>query len=402
MDDDQGEDTASSHETAATPDPAPLDLERKVDIIAGAVAELEGRVAQMAGELTSIGPKLNELLDRHPAGLGAASETTAAVAADVATTALEPVHTGLAALDAATAGTREEVLRTHEAIDRVATAVAQLEQKTDDRLAAVRDAAMAPVSDLQAMLAARGERLDRGLEELAGAVQALRDDASDDGRAALLDAVEEVGASLRTLDAAVTHSDVRPVTERVDELAAAVQSLTWQLPELTAEVASLRAALAAPIDEPLDRGADDWAGDDVVEQITGRMETALAGLLRLIDERLASVRMAVSAAAPGAALPPPGSVGGFEAGAVMGAAQAAWNRLEQRLDNEFDDLSRQLQAMAAMIEQATASAEAAANRPVVTGEQLRHAASSVKDSVLKVSRARRDRRGGPRGLNPGS
>ncbi|MEQ1787409.1 MAG: hypothetical protein ABL966_10175, partial [Acidimicrobiales bacterium] len=82
-------------------------------------------------------------------------------------------------------------------------------------------------------------------------------------------------------------------------------------------------------------------------------------------------------------------------------AQAAWNRLEQRLDAEFDDLGRQLQAMAALIEQTAASAEAVANRPVVTGDQLRRAAASVKDSVVGANRSRRDRRGGPRGLGSG-
>ena len=92
---------------------------------------------------------------------------------------------------------------------------------------------------------------------------------------------------------------------------------------------------------------------------------------------------------------------GFEAGAVMGAAQAAWNRLEQRIDTEFDDLGRQLHSMGAVIEQALATAEAAANRPVVTGDQLRRAASSVKDTVLGASRSRRERRGGPKGLGPG-
>ena len=379
-----------------------LDLERKVDIIAGAVADLEGRMTQVAAELASIGPKLNELLDRHPAGLGAASETTAAVAAEVATTALEPVHTGLAALDGATASVRDEVLRTSDAVERVATAIAQLEDKTDDRLAAVRDAAMAPVADLQALLAARGERLDGRLEEIATAVQALHDHVSDDGRAALIDAVEELRATVETVAERSSHSDVRPVTERVEELAAGVQSLTWQLPDLAEEIASLRAATAGSGDGD-EGGEGPPAGpgrvdEELVERVTERVETALAGLLRLVDERLASVRLAASAGASGGS----SNLGGFEAGAVMGAAQAAWNRLEQRLDDEFDDLSRQLQAMAAMIERATASAEAAANRPVVTGEQLRHAASTVKESVLRAGRARRDRRGGPRGLNPGS
>src|SRR3546814_11483971 len=52
---------------------------------------------------------------------------------------------------------------------------------------------------------------------------------------------------------------------------------------------------------------------------------------------------------------------------------------------------RQLHAIATLVEQANANAEAAANRPVVTGEQIRTAATSVKDTVLRARRPRRDR-----------
>ena len=95
-------------------------------------------------------------------------------------------------------------------------------------------------------------------------------------------------------------------------------------------------------------------------------------------------------------------VAGFEAGAVMGATQAAWTRLEQRLDAEFDDLGRQLQAMVALIERTATIAEAVANRPVLTGDQLRRAASAMKESVASAGRSRRDRRGGQRGLGSGT
>jgi hypothetical protein len=85
----------------------------------------------------------------------------------------------------------------------------------------------------------------------------------------------------------------------------------------------------------------------------------------------------------------------------MGATQAAWTRLEQRLDAEFDDLGRQLQAMVALVERTAAISEALANRPVVTTDQLRKAASAVKESVAAAGRSRRDRRGGQRGLGSG-
>jgi hypothetical protein len=64
----------------------------------------------------------------------------------------------------------------------------------------------------------------------------------------------------------------------------------------------------------------------------------------------------------GDALGGSGRTAGFEAGAVMGAAQAAWTHLEQRLEAEFDDLGRQLQAMASVIGAGTGPAQARVTR----------------------------------------
>jgi hypothetical protein len=139
-------------------------------------------------------------------------------------------------------------------------------------------------------------------------------------------------------------------------------------------------------------GRLDELAEDLSQHLTRHTDLALAGALRVIDTRLAALRDDLSG----------GNVGGFEAGAVLGATQAAWTRLEQRLDAEFDDLGRQLQAMVALIERTATIAEAMANRPVVTTEQLRKAASAVKDSVAAAGRSRRERRGGQRGLGPGS
>jgi hypothetical protein len=41
-------------------------------------------------------------------------------------------------------------------------------------------------------------------------------------------------------------------------------------------------------------------------------------------------------------------------------------------------------------------------QPLVTGEGIRKAAASVRDTVVGASKSRRDRRGGPRGLGSGS
>ncbi|HEX4866258.1 MAG TPA: hypothetical protein VFV32_01400 [Acidimicrobiales bacterium] len=229
---------------------------------------------------------------------------------------------------AAAAAQRADLDRALEALATVAEVVERNSGRTDDRLAAIRDAAAVPVADLRALLTARTERTDRQLEELIGRI-------------------EQVGP--------------RPVPVEELDVAGAVRAVA----------------------------------DDLADDIRDHTDAALAATLRVLDDRLHHLRDALVVA------PPPAAGMGFEAGAVMGATQAAWNRLEQRLDADFDDLSHQLQTMAALVEQALATAEAAANRPVVTGEQLRKTATSMKDAVLAASRSRRDRHGGPRSLGPG-
>lgn len=202
---------------------------------------------------------------------------------------------------------QEDMALALDVLARIAESVERADARTEDRLAALRDAAAGPVTDLHSLLAGRAERTEERLEELG-------------------------------------------------------------------------------------------------ERLADHTDSALAGMLRLLDNRLATVRSAIEEVALVAIEPaptPPPAAPSFEAGAVMGAAQAAWNRLEQRLDTEFDDLARQLQTMTTLVEQALSTAEAAANRPVVTSDQLRKTATSMKDAVLSASRARRDRHGKPRGLGPG-
>jgi len=291
---------------------------------------------------------------------------------------LEALTAGLAELTAAAAAQREDVALALDVLARMAEALERSDARTEDRLAAVRDAAAVPVADLQAALMARADRTDAQLAQFAAALDASPTSDGERDSGSRLGAVADL------------------VTARVDELGEAVRALSWQLPEITQELAALRDQVQG-VDVT---GAITTASDELTERLRLHTDTALAGVLRLLDERLSALRLTISEAATSG---PEGGTGsmGFEAGAVMGAAQAAWNRLEQRLDSEFDDLGRQLLSMGTVIEQALATAEAAASRPVVTGDQLRRAASSVKDTVLGASRSRRDRRGGPRGLGPG-
>lgn len=339
------DDDTSSDEA---PDDPVVSTSEKLDTVAGAVAH----IARSHTDLLA-----------HVAEAEARRAEMAAAAAEQ-----------MVALQQLVAQQRDDLALALDVLAQMAEALERSDARTDDRLAAVRDAASGPVIDLQEMLAARGERTDGRLEAMAEALAALE---------------------ARPAPTAGPAVDLGPVEERLDTLVQSVQGLSWQLPDLAEALAVLQAAPAPP-PPPTDT-------QEVVERITDHTDTALAGTLRLIDARLSSLREVIRErpAGPDAG----GQMGGFEAGAVMGAAQAAWNRLEQRLDHEFDDLGRQLQAMAALIEQAVTTAEAAeaaASRPVVTGEQLRKAATSVKDTVLGASRSRRDRRGGPRSLGPGT
>jgi hypothetical protein len=219
-------------------------------------------------------------------------------------------------------------------------------------------------------------------------------------------AVAELGAKLDTIAGAVaaiaaTQSDLLAHT------AEAEARRSQDSFEVSQRLAALERQALARTDEPIGPGTEldlvqpvEQIADDLADRMALHTDRALAGTVRLIDTRLLALREAL-AQVP-ATDTDPGGMGGFEAGAVMGAVQAAWTRLEQRLDSEFDDLSRQLQAMAALLEQAVTSAEAAAARPVVTSDQLRKAASAVKESVVGASRNRRERRGGTKGLGPGS
>lgn len=266
--------------------------------------------------------------------------------------------------------------------------------------------------------------LGRKLDTVAGALAAIAGSHSD-----LLGHVAEA-------EARRSH-DAREVAQRLGALERQVLSLPTQAPpppvdprdpfpapSVLADLENLRSDLALGLEvlaqvaesvQNLERRAADQetvpsgtaaadAGDEVterIEELGGRLvlhtDLALAGALRVIDHRLVALRDSLSEVGTGQT-----NVAGFEAGAVMGATQAAWTRLEQRLDAEFDDLGRQLQAMAALIEHTATITESVANRPVLTGDQLRRAASAVKESVTSAGRSRRDRRGGPRGLGTGS
>ncbi|MFP5254905.1 MAG: hypothetical protein ACLGI8_03545 [Acidimicrobiia bacterium] len=377
---------AGPEQAPASPPAADQDLHRRLD-------DLDRKVDTVAGAMAAVATTQTDLLELGRQVLQQVGESAASQRADLAL-ALE-----------ALAGVTE-------ALERSAT-------RTDDRLAAIRDAAAVPVADLHALLTARTERTDAQLQALferveaavgrTGAPPPAADDEGDPGAAPLasvaeaLDRLEEGLAALleRPAGSATTSAGDEALAAfdtHVEELRNSVRSLSWQLPELAEELATLRAQV-----EGLDlAGPLQVTAENLAEDLRQHTDVALAGTLRLLDERFQGLRSAI---VPLTA-PPPTAGMGFEAGAVMGAVQAAWSRLEQRLDHEFDQLGHQLVEMDRRIEQALVAAEAAANRPVVTGEQLRKTASSVREAVQAAREHRRLRRSGgsgppPKGLGPG-
>ena len=418
-------------------------LGAKLDTVAGATAAVASTQTDLLARMAEAEVRRSDDALEVAQRLDAIERQVLSLSGSAGDSGAGPLAEGsagpLAELAAAAAGQRDDIALALDVLARMAEALERSDARTEDRLAAVRDAAAVPVADLQALLTARADRTDAQLAQLTAAMEtsAQRDGGDEPdgwaestgggGGAQLRAAADRVMAGVDELTEAVRSTSwqqpeitdaLTTLSERVEglDLAGPMAALTEELAALRVRVEGIDAAASVPA-APAPAASDELAalrerieGVDVTGPITTATEelgerlslhtdTALAGVLRLLDERLSSLRSAISATAGG----PDAGQGsmGFEAGAVMGAAQAAWNRLEQRLDTEFDDLGRQLQAMGAVIEQALATAEAAANRPVVTGDQLRRAASSVKDTVLGASRSRRDRRGGPRGLGPG-
>lgn len=275
-------------------------------------------------------------------------DTVAGAVAAVAASQNQLIAQGqqlLESLQASARTQREDLEAVVEALTATVDAVEGAARDHDDRLGGLRDALTAPLTDLQALLSARISALEARLEAMADRLDAAPAPAP------------------ASADVAAPSADPATATA-------------------AAGIDDLRSELAA-----------------TARDLRHHTDVALAGTIRVLDERFEGLRRAVAPAEPQAGAPP----GGFETGAVLGAVQAAWSRLEQRLDHEFDALGRQLLEMDRRIEQALATAEAAANRPVVTGEQLRRTASSVKEAVLAAREQRRLRRGttAPKGLGSG-
>jgi hypothetical protein len=433
------------------------DLQAALVEVGRRVGELAASTGEMRRELSAIGPRVNQLLDRRPdwdevtepieARLDAQDsaqaadrellERTLALLEAMAATSDED---GDSTADAALAETVTEAVRGAVAplteavtragavgragddgvapadLARLAEAVERLGHRLTDGLGSVRDAAMAPAEDLQALISARADRTDARFEQLAAELATLNERAAAPAPRAEAPPASppppppppppapppiDVDRLVADVAAAVTAQVGEIVDTRVR--AAVSDALDERAPG-DAEPSEPGAALEvvpppslAEIDERLEA-----TSEEIRRAVADRTEGALASLLRLLDERLTTVTddLAVLSDAVESARSERQQPAGFEAGAVLGASQAAWARLESRIDAEFDDVGRQLHSLGVLVERAL---EVMENRqPLVTGEGIRKAAASVRDTVVGASRSRRDRRGGPRGLGPGS
>lgn len=307
------------------------------EVIYDALDDLGRKLDTVAGAIAAVADAHTTVLD-HLAG----SEARRSHEAVEVSHRLEALERQVLNLGHGSGGAeRPDLAHLAEVLAAMAAQVAVLNAKVDELAARPT---MAPEADLTALheqVAAAATRHD---QDLALSLEVL---------AHMTEAFEKLEA--RTLET----QNFTPVLARLDDVSASVRSM---------------------------------AGE-----VTNHTDVALIAVLRLVDQRLAALRSSLTGAVP----PTAGSMGGFEAGAVMGATQAAWTRLEQRLDNEFDDLGRQLQGLASLAADVIAATEGLANRPVVTGDQFRKAASAMKDSVVSANRSRRERRGGPKGIDSG-
>jgi hypothetical protein len=308
-------------------------------------------------------------------------------------------------------------------LDNVAGGLAQIASGHDELRAQVADAEAKREQDVEEM-AGRLDALERQVLEhgsngngdlaaLAASVDRLADEGPATIRqqlAGLRTAVDQIASaapkgddlppvsSVQTARAlAAAQGTPEALAQRVADLTDAVNALAWKLPELGDDLRALKDQVVGLAET----GQLVTLSGDAHQRLMDHSDRALAAVVRLLDERFASLREETTESV---ALVPGTPLAGV--GAVMGATQAAWARLEQRLDTELDDLTRQLETIAALIQDLSASSPAIAASPeiksqAITAEQIRQAASSLKESVMNATRARWERRGGPKGLGPG-
>ncbi|MEY2570313.1 MAG: hypothetical protein QOE63_663, partial [Acidimicrobiaceae bacterium] len=279
---------------------------------------------------------------------------------------------------------------------------------------------LAPVIDRLAIVLDGMSSVHTNLEQLAGAVGALRTDRNESARAqadttARLLAVHEVletshtdSERTRALldrlgraldgddDDAAASSPLGDLDERLNEILAAVamaieradranqnesqhaSALSGRLDRLGEEVAALSSRAAQPVAQP----ADPYDHGDA--------NTALQQRLDRLHADVRTLGQAVGAIPTEPSARPSEDLGGASA-ALVASAAAAMARLEGRIESEFDSVSRQSEALGTLVNQAIEAIERVERelhdvQPVT--EKMRNAANRTLDALRSGNRRR--------------
>jgi chromosome segregation ATPase len=312
---------------------------------------------------------------------------------------------------------------------------AQLEAalaRTTDELRARIDTHASQVPDLASAANARTAAVDAHLAELGQRVTTLTD-----GLAATLDSLDNLGARLNEVQVAVAAAASQPpVPAGLDagQLEAALARTTDELRSRLDAVQQNADAAATRVDLQTDRVLEQLAASSPVRrEDLERVDAGLVDIRGRINQ-LGEVADSVNALRNAAAHQPDLSVyvnplgavlqevradmqgtraelvalsrtvsdirsearrGDQEMGgagaALVASAAAAMARLEGRIDNEFDAVSRQMEALGTLVSQAIESVHRMESQVVgvqPVSERVRTAAASVLDSLRNTSRHR--------------
>jgi hypothetical protein len=233
-------------------------------------------------------------------------------------------------------------------------------------------------------------------QQLHEVLDALREQqARQDGQA------DAFGVQLTALQSALVERDDdrwrgeldRALDQMGQEVLAAVADVRAQVDRGAGDASGLRLSL----DAALERVVAKLQGDvNRVLTSVSSSDELLDDRLRRVDSQLGEVRDTVEGMARGGGSNLPvlatqqtesTQITGFEAGAVLGASQAAWTRLEQRLDHDFDDLTAEVQQLRHSLELAVRALEQLAARQADSAP-LKATATAVRKAAKKPPRKR--------------
>jgi chromosome segregation ATPase len=343
---------------------------------------LDERLADVAathGELTA---RVDEVRD--------AVQAVAAAQPDVAG-AVAPLA---AQLDAAMSELGATVTGGHTRLDEIAAAIEDVRAQPDPDAPVTIEPLSAQLDELHCLTRATGEQL----QAMASSIAELRVSRPDittslQGLADLLESVRTASdAHRQRLD---DMSDSRDrMRAQLAGIAGLAEELRGELQRARQETVTVQDAMTASTDRVLARV--DVGANRVLDTVASREQHVGDGIRRL-DAALADLRTDVDAL--GRELRSHRGTDEVSSGAgaaLVASAAAAMARLEGRLDQEFDSIGAQIDALGALVHEAIdgmhgATPTLATGTEAVT-EKVRAAASSMFEALRATSRQRAARR----------